>query len=81
VKTYRLYFNCRDDAPRVWSYDEGPGTLERTVEAVLFVGCCGHTEFDTTKRLPQPSAWISVTGILVERAGIATVYGEDVYAN
>lgn len=75
VKTYRLYFNCRQDAPRVWSYDEGQGTAEHVVEDVELISCNARFVFDSSKHLPEASAWIEVTGRLYDCGGKITVHG------
>lgn len=72
---YRLYFNCRDDAPRIWSYDNGSGTKEVIVEDVELINCTGRFCFDGTKHLPEPSAWLEVIGILENCNGRITIRG------
>lgn len=74
MKSYRVYFNCRQDFPRVWSYDEGPGTKEEMVAKVTLFDCDAVTRFDPSKHLPEPSAWIEVKGYLAEQQNEVVIH-------
>ena len=75
VETYRLYFNCREDAPNVWSYDRGPGTEEHIVRSIKLFWCSAVFKTDLDKHWPEASAWMEVRGHLIETDGNVRIYG------
>ncbi len=58
----RVYFNRKEDAPKVWSLDCGPGTAEILVTEVIIAGEC-RTEFDGSK---TPCGWLLFKNVEVQ---------------
>lgn len=61
-KTFRVYFNCREDAPFVFSMDEGRGSCEHNYASVRLENVTAVFRFDRTRG--QPCAWFEVEGEL-----------------
>jgi hypothetical protein len=76
---FRIYFNCREDAPNVWSWDTGPGTEEMQCANVVLIGVQGEFKFDPTKHLPEPSAWLEIADgrLSMCGGGEVRIYGEQ----
>lgn len=64
----RIYFNRGDDAPKVWSVDFGPGTVEILCESVTFTAGV-HGETIALPGTQQPKAWIELSGVQVSIDG------------
>lgn len=75
MRLYRLYFNCRQDVPNIWSWDEGSGTEEHIVQDIQLFDCTGVFKFDPSKHLPEASAWLEVYGWLKSENGKVTIIG------
>ena len=61
-KRYRAYFNRKNEAPQVWSCDEG--SQESEVNVIGFIchrGCEIESRYNGTKpNADSPSAWIEI---------------------
>lgn len=79
VKLYRVYFNRLNEAPQVWSVDEGTQKSEINVTGVLFTDCVSETKVDLeeTVNRDRPKAWIEVRGTLQIVDGYAVITGEE----
>jgi hypothetical protein len=77
VKLYRVYFNRLNEAPQVWSVDEGTQDSEINVTAVTLVDCFAETKVDLgeTDTENRPKAWIEVRGSMVIVGGVAIIRG------
>ena len=66
--TYRLYFNCREDFPLVWSFDEGVGTHEYKVVDFKLHRITGNGVFDphAGDNIKSPTAWVEITYAIAE---------------
>ncbi len=73
--TYRVYFNRANEAPQVWSVDEGTQASEINVSAVLIVSCSVRTAVDLNETVnrDRPKAWLEVQGFLTVNGGVATI--------
>jgi hypothetical protein len=64
MKTYRVYFNRRSEAPQVWSVDEGTQASEINVQWVSFDGVSINSYFNPAVTREQaefePSAWLQL---------------------
>lgn len=77
MQLYRVYFNRLNEAPQVWSVDEGTQASEINVSAVSLVNCnaitrCNLAETDTENK---PKAWFEVIGDLSVVDGVAVITG------
>lgn len=77
MKLFRVYFNRLNEAPQIWSIDEGDQTTEINVTGLTMMGCdveskCNLSETDTENR---PKAWFEVRGFLRVEAGVAIISG------
>lgn len=77
MKAYRLYFNRLNEAPQVWSIDEGQQTSEINVSSVSLVNCNAITrcDLDETDTANKPKAWVEVIGTLEIVGGVAVITG------
>jgi hypothetical protein len=77
MKLYRLYFNRLNEAPQIWSIDEGTQTSEINVSAVSLVNCNAVTrvDLDETINRDRPKVWIEVIGTLEVVGGVAVITG------
>lgn len=78
MRRYRIYFNRLNEAPQVWSVDEGDQATEINVIAVCLLYC----EVRTYTNLAEideasPKAWIEVMGTLRVEGGVATIRGNE----
>jgi hypothetical protein len=73
---YRVYFNRLNEAPQVWSVDEGDQSSEINVSSVAIAGCEMHSavNLDETVNRDRPKAWFEVDGRLVVEGGVACIY-------
>lgn len=76
MKTYRVYFNSKADAPNCWSLDEGTIQTERLLTSVEFI----HADLVSRLNLSadnicEPKAWFEVTGTLQLQEGHAIISG------
>ncbi len=61
--TIRVYFNHKEDAPKVWSIDLGAGAgWEMLVSRVAFRDIVGVTVFDAAA-VSQPKAWLLFSNV------------------
>jgi len=74
--TYRVYFNRWQDAPNVWSVDDGTQATERTVREVRLHNVSARTRFGPGDNQKSPTVWIEVQGELVVSNGVAWLLGE-----
>lgn len=76
-KTFRVYFNRLNEAPQVWSVDEGTQASEINVTAVQIVDCYAETkvDLDETVNRDRPKAWLEVHGHLRMESGVAVITG------
>lgn len=77
MQLYRVYFNRLNEAPQVWSVDDGTQASEINVTAVSLVNCnavtrCNLGETDTENK---PKAWFEVVGELRIVDGVAVITG------
>lgn len=78
MKLYRVYFNRANEAPQIWSVDEGLQLSEINVTKVMFL----NTDVETNQDLPEtvnrdrPKAWVEGRGVLRVEGGIAIIDGE-----
>ena len=72
-KRYRVYFNRGEDAPQIWSLDEGgPATEINVQNIVIGPNATAVTASDPTQEDPnQPKAWFEVRGKLMIQRGVA----------
>lgn len=77
VKRYRVYFNRLNEAPQVWSVDEGTQASEVNVIAVSLVNCAAMTTCDLNETVnhDRPKAWFEVIGELHIVDGVAVIRG------
>lgn len=77
MKLYRVYFNRLNEAPQVWSVDEGTQASEINVSAVSLVNCDAETKVDLAETVnrDRPKAWIEVRGELRITNGVAVIEG------
>lgn len=70
---YRIYFNTAEEAPFVWSVDEGTQESEQTVLAVIVLPpCVTTTHYSGEKRNTlTPIAWLEVSGELEIKDDVA----------
>lgn len=70
---YRIYFNTSDEAPFVWSLDEGTPETEQVVMAVIILPpVVTTTHYSGEKRNPYtPTAWLECEGHLEIKNDIA----------
>lgn len=78
MKLYRVYFNRLNEAPQIWSVDEGEQTTEINVIGVSIHDCVVETKCDLkeTVNRDRPRAWLEVRGMLSVAGGIAVIRGE-----
>jgi hypothetical protein len=77
VKTYRVYFNRLNEAPQVWSVDEGDQATEINVTRIALVDCSAetHVNLAETDTENKPKAWFEVIGTLQIVDGVAVIRG------
>jgi hypothetical protein len=68
--SYRLYFNAKEEHPKVWSIDDGDPTHEIKVEEV-YLYTNAATRFVPSET--QPIAWLEGYGRVVVAAGVAII--------
>ena len=73
-KRYRIYFNRKEDAPQVWSVDEGSHASEINVKGVRIVGAVVHTGQNLEAEYPEPKAWMEVEAVLAIGDGTVELY-------
>jgi hypothetical protein len=74
---YRVYFHKKENAPQVWSVDEGSQDTEIHVQRVSFVNCNVWTNTNREAQPSQPSGWLEVLAQRMELSGgCVTFYGE-----
>jgi hypothetical protein len=69
---YRVYYNRSEDAPLVWSVDEGSHASEINVQNVVLVAAA-TTRFNPDAQLPEPKAWLEISGQLRIQGGKAYI--------
>lgn len=77
MRLYRVYFNRLNEAPQIWSVDEGDQASEINVTAVKLVNTNAVTrsnlgETDTENK---PKAWFEVIGEMRVVDGVAVITG------
>lgn len=77
MRRYRIYFNRLNEAPQVWSVDEGDQSSEINVSEVRLIGVSAQSEvnLDETVNHDRPRCWFAVTGKLSVIGGVAHIYG------
>ncbi len=75
MRRYRVYFNRANEAPQVWSVDEGDQGSEINVAEVRLVNCTAETKCDLGMQVnpDHPKAWIEVFGTLRIEEGVAVI--------
>jgi hypothetical protein len=79
-KLYRVYFNRANEAPQIWSLDEGTQVSEINVSKAIF----RNTEVETGQDLAEtvnrdrPKAWVQGHGELYVEAGVAIIDGDPI---
>lgn len=73
IRSYRVYFNRAEDAPQIWSIDEGTVASEINVLSVK-VQAPGFTRSNLDAQFPEPKAWIEVDGHLSIVNGVALIW-------
>jgi len=58
-RTYRFYFNRAEDAPQVWSVDQGTVATEINVLGVRTL-LTAVSRQDLDAQFPEPKAWMEV---------------------
>lgn len=74
---YRIYFNRANEAPHVWSVDEGEQGSEINVKEVriaTFSRTVVGPPVPESDRRDRPGVWIETSGRLVVEKGVATIY-------
>lgn len=74
---YRIYFNRLNEAPLIWSVDEGDQTTEINVMGISLHGCDVETKSNLaeTDTENKPKAWLEVRGNLRVIQGVAVIVG------
>ena len=76
---YRLYYNRANEAPHVWSFDEGDQTSEVCVMGFVLHGCNASSGQDlkvAAGSKDQPRVWLEVEAERMEmHSGVAHFYG------
>ena len=72
AETYRIYFNRWNDAPLIWSVDEGTQATERIVREVRLENVTGVTRSGPGDNVKSPTVWIEVEGRLTIANEVAT---------
>lgn len=76
MPTYRVYYNRANEAPQVWSVDEGDQTTELNVIAVRCMVPCetvvGESVPDS-ERSNRPAVWLRAEGVLRVERGVAYI--------
>lgn len=77
MKRYRFYFNRLNEAPQIWSVDEGNQSTEINVTAVRTIECatCTGCDLSETVNRDRPRAWVETVGWLTIEAGVAVIRG------
>jgi hypothetical protein len=79
-KTFRVYYNRCDDAPQIWSVDEGDQTTEINVIDWRSHGCMvasGLRQDAPTVSMFTPKVWAEIYNAkLVVEKGVAHFYPE-----
>lgn len=78
MKLYRAYFNRANEAPQIWSVDEGTQVSEFNVSKVRFRNTEVETGQDLTETVnrDRPKAWVQGRGVLHVEDGVAIIDGE-----
>lgn len=76
-KKYRVYFNRLNEAPQVWSIDEGTQESEVNVIGYEIVDCytVSRVDLEETVNRDRPKAWLEVHGHLELQGGRAIFTG------
>lgn len=79
MKTYRVYFNRKQDYPLVWSIDEGTQATETNVSDVVIIASYTSTKSrindGTIDVNNTPLAWLEVEAQGIRIAdGVATIW-------
>jgi hypothetical protein len=74
---YRVYFNRAEDAPQVWSIDEGSHSSEINVQAVVAF-TTADSNYNLSAVYPEPKAWFEYEGTLEIKSGIAYIHPPEV---
>ncbi len=78
MKTFRVYLNRFEEAPLIWSVDEGEIGTERKVKDVIMSNCTGITKTDLkADNVGNPKAWLHVIAeeLMVSGDNIAVLRG------
>lgn len=77
MRLYRFYFNRLNEAPQIWSVDEGNQSSEINVTAISLVGCnaISRSNLGETDTENKPKAWFEVVGTLQLVDGVAVITG------
>jgi hypothetical protein len=68
VTKYRVYLNCFEEAPLIWSVDSGAPDSEIKVRDVVFIGVSGITGSEASQ---VPKCWLEVEAELAIRNDVA----------
>lgn len=76
---YRVYFNRSEDAPQVWSLDEGSHASEINVQGIQVAGNVPlASAYNPAAELPEPKAWFELEAHLAIRGGVAFLVPEEI---
>jgi len=73
VKRWRIYFNRIEDAPQIWSVDEGSHASEINVQGIQIISRDTETGQNLEAKDPEPKAWMWVVGRLEVKDGCAVI--------
>lgn len=75
----RLYLNCFEEYPYLWSIDEGTLETERKYKKVTMADVALCTAYDLTAPEGHPKCWLEIdktmTSLVEQRDGAVTIYG------
>lgn len=64
----RLYLNCFEEYPYLWSIDDGTIETEKKYKNVQLIGAYGNTMYDLNAPEGHPKCWISIEATLDEHS-------------
>jgi hypothetical protein len=73
----RVYLNCFEDAPLIWSVDQGTKATEQKFRQVVFTGMSGVTNWNLlANNVDDPRCWIELDGGKLTIEGDVAVIGK-----